>query len=1557
MTRADVRPRSRRRRSRFDLLALSLIVLVLLPAASPPQACFRSRLRSRCPPQMPLESDLTSARRGRQQQQPDEHDDDHDYDAERQEDRPEPATTTPYTSLASPPAWLPSSFKRARTASISASSDLATPPGTNDHSDIDAAEGAAATAHGAYDASGPATNMTDAGHIGNLRLEDEGGKTLDSQPSREQQLATITALKQQPLQVGQSWYPIPRSWFQTWGTACTPQQGTDSPLPTTIPPLDCSELGQTNDPSLLSHDIEEDRHYVLVPEQAFDFIVQWYGLSDKSPTFKRQVVSVDGSPPILELHVPRVIFPLVTAAANATATLAEPVAISRATNLYDVKLAAMHALNLNCPADDVRLWCVPPTLAPRAVIAPGDVQQGAATSGEYQLVSPERMSSALGPLIDRPLSEPFPLAVEQRGDNDGSSKWPTETAAAATLASSSSSPPRKGIFAPSGNDHFDRLQRSSATSPPAASTSTSASASSQPQPLSAPAPPARVTRSQAPQPGRTRGLKGLGNLGNTCFMNSALQCLSNTPELKDYFVSRVFEQEINQDNPLGNQGALAEAFGNLVQSLWSGQGTSLVPRDFKWALSRFAPQFSGYSQQDTQELLAFLLDGLHEDLNRIKKKPYIEAPDWEGGGLEEMVRFAKRQWEIYKMRNDSVIVDLFQGQYRSTLVCPECSKVSIKFDPFMYLTLPLPNMSLWRHQIVYVPYDPTKPMEHINMALPQETSFAKFKQSLGEMHGVPPKRLLAAEYWSHKIYKFYADYEPVHIVEKNDVCVVWELPCELPPPAAAPANHNSRYYSTSPVGKPPRVEEKVGTAPAQGWQDDEQIVLPVYTHALGGTRDAVGWPFFVLIQRNEMSDVRAIRAAVAKQYARFVERHDELISAIDGRDAVAASGAAASDANAWQVVESGDVSTDSDMSVDTVVGGDDDDAANAPDVVTEIRADGQIIESSDYRPQQTRTHPPPPPVVQMLSDGGGDAVAGDSAAASAHSPVALPFDLAYMVNTAPSRPILKETESWPHLGEDLDQRAQRLANEGSDLPIVYRGGALVAIWTQEAAAELLPNCEDSGRWGSNCVEVDDPRVAAEKKSQTAGARRKAKQTLNIEDCLDEFTKEEQLGEEDPWYCPQCKEFRQATKKFDLWKVPDILVVHLKRFSAGRGLRDKIDAVVDFPLEGFDLSDRVEGAKAVQQLRAEGKLEGLQSSFVLDSGAATPATASASSDDNGGSSSHQQDLSASILSAISEANDDAVAADQPIYDLFAVDNHYGGLGGGHYTTSAKNADDDKWYYFDDSSVRPLGSGEEVKGSAAYLLFYRRRTTRPIGGKSREIVKSHVAAAEAAAAGADAAGDDSMRTATTSGSVTLNENYDSSDDDDDGMGTSRFPLRSGGGRGFKMRDSDDDDDRSRTRAHTPYHAHDVALASPPLSIASTENLDWSPPQRVSGSGGGGGSPASPPSSSSPPLGAAAMPGAFSAGAATDAPMRGDTPPPPYDVSGSVVSPDATVETIPLDEADMERHTKEHSEYYRAIDVGVGGDAWEKVRRGGSGELTRGSSSPRSDVAADGGDLDED
>ena len=155
------------------------------------------------------------------------------------------------------------------------------------------------------------------------------------------------------------------------------------------------------------------------------------------------------------------------------------------------------------------------------------------------------------------------------------------------------------------------------------------------------------------------GLCGLSNLGNTCFMNSSIQMMSNVPNLTDFFLSGRYKSQLNYENPLGRKGELAEAYADLINEMWSGSNNYTMPRNFKLQIGRFAPQFTGFQQQDSHELLAFLLDGLHEDLNRIIKKPYVEMGSHVGKTDQQ---FAEESWLDHKKRNDSIIVDLFHGE-------------------------------------------------------------------------------------------------------------------------------------------------------------------------------------------------------------------------------------------------------------------------------------------------------------------------------------------------------------------------------------------------------------------------------------------------------------------------------------------------------------------------------------------------------------------------------------------------------------------------------------------------------------------------------------------------------------------------------------------------------------------------------------------------------------------------------------------------------------------------------------------------------------------------------
>ena len=194
------------------------------------------------------------------------------------------------------------------------------------------------------------------------------------------------------------------------------------------------------------------------------------------------------------------------------------------------------------------------------------------------------------------------------------------------------------------------------------------------------------------KPGTNHGICGSKNLGNTCFMNSSIACISNCYELTYYFLSKKFVKDINRSNRDGVGGKLAEEWYELINYYWNSRKSIGNPRDVKAIVGYKNRKFTGYSQQDSNEFMTVFLDILGEDLNRVKKKVYRELQEQQKG--ESDIDAAKRFWNLHTERNDNIITDLFHGLFKSTITCPRCAFKNITYDPFNTLALNIPSQNV-----------------------------------------------------------------------------------------------------------------------------------------------------------------------------------------------------------------------------------------------------------------------------------------------------------------------------------------------------------------------------------------------------------------------------------------------------------------------------------------------------------------------------------------------------------------------------------------------------------------------------------------------------------------------------------------------------------------------------------------------------------------------------------------------------------------------------------------------------------------------------------------------
>ncbi|XP_062171940.1 ubiquitin carboxyl-terminal hydrolase 8 isoform X3 [Alnus glutinosa] len=599
------------------------------------------------------------------------------------------------------------------------------------------------------------------------------------------------------------------------------------------------------------------------------------------------------------------------------------------------------------------------------------------------------------------------------------------------------------------------------------------------------------------------GLTGLQNLGNTCFMNSSLQCLAHTPKLVDYFLGD-YGREINHENPLGMDGEIALAFGDLLRKLWAPGASPVAPRLFKSKLSRFAPQFSGYNQHDSQELLAFLLDGLHEDLNRVKCKPYVEAKDGDGRPDGEV---ADEYWQNHLARNDSIIVDVCQGQYKSTLVCPVCKKVSVTFDPFMYLSLPLPSTTMRTMTLTVLNTSGNTEPSPYTITVPKYGKCDDLLQALGIACSLgSDETLLVAEIYNNRIIRYLEEpADSLSLIRDDDRLVAYRLA-----------------------------------------KDTEKVPLVVFMH-----------------QRMEENYIHGKLISSWKAFG--VPLVARLCESVDGSDIY---NLYLKLLNPFRIPAE-DATEDYDISKGTTT-----------EEVTGIEGAKSPFVVGDVDPSKVNG-------IVLASDAELQFYLTDEKGIIKHSKLVMNEPVAVM---GVSRR-LHVLVCWPETQSDhYDTR--RL----SSLPEVFKSGFYA---------------------------------------------KRPQESVSLYKCLEAFLQEEPLGPEDMWYCPSCKKHCQALKKLDLWRLPEILVIHLKRFSYSRFSKNKLETYVDFPIDNFELSPY-----------------------------------------------------------IAQRNGQSCNS----YMLYALSNHYGSMGGGHYTAFVHQGGD-QWYELDDSHVYPISMEKIKSSAAYVLFYRR------------------------------------------------------------------------------------------------------------------------------------------------------------------------------------------------------------------------------------------------------------
>ena len=807
--------------------------------------------------------------------------------------------------------------------------------------------------------------------------------------------------------------------------------------------------------------------------------------------------------------------------------------------------------------------------------------------------------------------------------------------------------------------------------------------------------------------GRKRLSSGLSNMGNTCFMNSTLQCLAHTETLRKYFLSGEYKKDLNRDNPLGTGGELATQFASLLSEMWgddsnrrnvmggaqtwkysNSSSDAVYPRNFKNSLGKHAEQFMGYDQHDSQELATYLLDALHEDTNRVTKKPYVEKPEQEEN--ESDADAADKAWEMHLRREDSQVLENFMGQVKSRLECCKgnCTRVSTTFDPFMYLSVPIPGENERTLEVTFVPMDPAIKMQKLSLTLLKSSTIAEMLHKMNEelvkngicAQPVPLQDLAPVEVYEKEIFKWHEPHDHIDGIKEFDQTFVYELKSLEEVRNSYTEDEASAWVANDlETSRKPRttLDVTIRTELEKGerWKDELGRFAKnkiVSYRTLNATRSTIEEKIEFLQKLNTLLDDFYTKLDKEETAGSKRTRDDDTIREVDGAD----DGPVAAIDRTSPFI---DVKTSYDISilefceeklrqfiVNLIHA---EKASSREGIMVQLGIRLATGPSSDYSSRNAS-------VCNCLVL----RLPGNLSVYELREELAHRLSRSLIQQTSPGESTQEESSGNEANSDNLDllrglilcydnkgrgsigsATILGMLNEEDFLEDTGDKALLALASNEKEQVRVANSVNNRGRIILYLGEDQDRRVFNGEEfdsveSDSAGPVQKSDPGVSVLDCIESYCKKEQLEESEMWYCNQCKEHVKAWKQFHLYRTPPILIIHLKRFffSAATHRRDKITRKIDFPLEGLDLT-------------------GLVSCYDEDA--------------------------------------------KPIYDCYAVSNHFGGLGGGHYTAYTLS-DDGVWCNYDDSRVTTDIDPKEVVSEAAYVLYYRRQDL-PVG-EDRDII---------------------------------------------------------------------------------------------------------------------------------------------------------------------------------------------------------------------------------------------